>query len=184
MRRCALILAPLAALAAGCGGHSSPGVAQVGKTTATTTVATGLTGYAQCMRAHGVPAFPGPDASGGISKAQVVAASKRNPGTFNAASAACKSLLPSGGLGPQQTQQQVRARRADMLSFARCMRNRGVGRFPDPNAQGELTVEMVQAQGIDVRSPQILRIVTACLPASHGALTAAKVREAIAGAGG
>jgi hypothetical protein len=42
---------------------------------------------------------------------------------------------------------------------------------------------MVQAQGIDVRSPAVLRVVQACLPASHGALTAAKVREAISGAG-
>ena len=64
------------------------------------------------------------------------------------------------------------------------MRSHGVARFPDPTAQGQLTVEMVQAQGIDVHSPAVLRVVQACLPASHGALTPAKVREALNNAGG
>jgi hypothetical protein len=64
------------------------------------------------------------------------------------------------------------------------MRSHGVSRFPDPTAQGELTVAMVQAQGIDVHSPAVLHAVQTCLPASHGALTAAKVRAAISNAGG
>ena len=73
---------------------------------------------------------------------------------------------------------------ADGLSFARCMRGHGVTRFPDPTAQGQLTVEMVQAQGIDVHSPAILRVVQTCLPASHGMLTPAKIREALNHANG
>jgi hypothetical protein len=59
------------------------------------------------------------------------------------------------------------------------MRSHGVVRFPDPDAQGQLTLEMVQAQGIDVHSPQVLRVVQTCLPASHGLLTPAKVRQAL-----
>ena len=55
-------------------------------------------------------------------------------------------------------------------------------RVPDPTTQG-LTVEMVQAQGVDVHSPAVLHVVQRCLPASHGALTAAKVREALKNAG-
>jgi hypothetical protein len=35
-----------------------------------------------------------------------------------------------------------------------------------------------------VHSPAVLRVVQACLPASHGALTPAKVREALRNAGG
>jgi len=42
---------------------------------------------------------------------------------------------------------------------------------------------MVQAQGIDVHSPTVLRTVQACLPASHGALTPAMVRSALNRAG-
>jgi hypothetical protein len=98
---------------------------------------------------------------------------------------ACNGLLPPNrGGGTQETDQQQRIRAADGLSFARCMRGHGVARFPDPTAQGQLTVEMVQAQGIDVHSPAVLQAVQACLPASHGALTPAKVREALAKAGG
>jgi hypothetical protein len=63
------------------------------------------------------------------------------------------------------------------------MRSHGVARFPDPTARGDLSVEMVQAQGIDVHSAAVLRVVQTCLPASHGALTAAKVEEAIKNAG-
>jgi len=63
------------------------------------------------------------------------------------------------------------------------MPSHGISRFPDPTPTDGLTVEMVQAQGIDVHSPRVLRVVQACLPASHGALTPAKVNEAIANAG-
>jgi hypothetical protein len=93
-------------------------------------------------------------------------------------------LLPNGGARPQETAQQKRTRLADGLSFARCMRSHGVTRFPDPPAQSGLTVELVQAQGIDVHSTAFLRVVQACLPASHGALTPARVREALNNAGG
>ena len=64
------------------------------------------------------------------------------------------------------------------------MRSHGVANFPDPTAQGDLSVEMVQAQGIDVHAPAVLHVVQTCLPASHGALTPAKVRAAIDRTGG
>jgi hypothetical protein len=172
-----------ALLAAGCGGGGggSPGVASVASGT-TTTLQSGLVAYARCMRANGVPGFPDPDSSGGISKAQVVALGVSKP-RMVAADRICRHLLPASGLGPSQTAQQTRAQLADELSFARCMRSHGVSRFPDPGAQGGLTVEMVQAQGIDVHSPAVLRMVQACIPASHGGLTIAKVREALRNAG-
>jgi hypothetical protein len=85
---------------------------------------------------------------------------------------------------PPQSAQHTRTQIADALLFARCMRSHGVTRFPDPTAQGELSVAMVKAQGIDVHSPAVLRVVQACLPASHGALTPAKVREALRNARG
>jgi hypothetical protein len=180
--------AAIALVAAGCGGggSGSPGVATVASSTAATTTATaqgGLVAYSRCMRSHGVPGFPDPDGTGGIPKLQVVDARQRNPSRFDRADSACRSLLPNESLAPPETPQQQRVRRADGLSFARCMRSHGVANFPDPTAQGQLTVEMVQAQGIDVRSTAVLRVVQACLPASHGALTPAKVREALNNAG-
>jgi len=178
-------VAAFSLLAAGCGGGGSPGVANVASSTTTTTATThiGLVAFAACMRSHGVPNFPDPDSSGEIPKTQVVANAQANPRKFNAAQTACIHLAPNGSLGRQQTAAQKRTQLADELSFAKCMRSRGVARFPDPTAQGQLSVEMVQAQGIDVHAPAVLHVVQACLPASHGALTAAKVEEAIKNAG-
>ena len=181
-------VAAFSLLAAGCGGRGSPRVASVASSTtaATTTTqneAAVAVAFSRCMRSHGVPTFPDPSTTEPHAlkaTAQRLAAS--NP-RFTAAARACNHLLPNGGSGSQETARQTRTRRADELSFARCMRSHGVSRFPDPTSQGELTVEMVQAQGIDVHSPAVLHVVQACLPASHGALTPAKVREALNNAG-
>jgi len=181
-------VAGLSLLAAGCGGGGSRGVASVASsTTATTTTtqngAAAAVPFSSCMRSHGVPNFPDPSAIDPRAfKATAVHLAASNP-RFGAAARACNHLLPSRGSEPQETAQQRRTRLADGLSFARCMRSHGVTRFPDPTAQGDLSVEMVQAQGIDVHSPAVLRVVQTCLPASHGALTPAKVREALSSAG-
>lgn len=181
-----LAIVPLALLAAGCGGGaSSPGVADVASTAATTTTnaatQSSLLAFSQCMRSHGVPGFPDPQHfAGGNVKLTIHDTGSPH---LQTAMRACGQLLPSGGPGSQSTAEETRVRVADGLSFARCMRSHGIGNFPDPTAAGDLSVEMVQAQGIDVHSPAVLRVVQKCLPASHGALTAAKVREAIANAG-
>lgn len=196
MFRCSppLILASVVAvagfslLAAGCGGGGSRGVASVPSSTTAATPntqngAAAAVPFSRCMRSHGVPNFPDPSAIDPPAfKATAVHLAAGNP-RFAAATRACNHLLPNGGVSPQETAQQRRTRLADGLSFARCMRSHGVTRFPDPTAQGDLSVEMVQAQGIDVHSPVVLRVVQACLPASHGALTPAKVREALDNAG-
>ena len=182
-------VAAFSLLAAGCGGGGSPRVASVPSSTtaATTTTQNGAAAvvpFSRCMRSHGVPNFPDPstiDPQALKAIAQHLAAN--NP-RFAAATRTCNHLLPNGGRGSQEAAQQSRTRLADELSFARCMRRRGVTRFPDPTAQAGLSVEMVQAQGIDLHSPAVLRVVQACLPASHGALTPAKVREALNNAGG
>jgi hypothetical protein len=181
----ALTAAALSLLAAGCGGKSgSPGVANVASTTSSTSPSqSGLQAFSTCMRQHGIPSFPDPDGSGQIPKIQVVAAAQANPSKFDAAQTACMHLAPGGSLG-QQSAQEERSHLADGLSFARCMRSHGVARFPDPTPQGQLTIEMVVAQGIDVHSPAVLHAVQTCLPASHGAITPAMVQHALAEAGG
>jgi hypothetical protein len=161
-------------LTAGCGRGSA--------TTAANTSQNGTVAYSHCIRSHGVPNFPDPNTSGEIPKDKVVPLA--GSAQFQVAQRACQHVMPKSGLGPQETAHQQRTRVADALSFARCVRSRGVARFPDPTAQGDLSVEMVQAQGIDVHSPAVLHVVQACLPASHGALTPAKVREALNNAGG
>jgi hypothetical protein len=180
-----LAVAAFSLLAAGCGGGGgSPGIASVATTTsAATSPGSGPVAFANCMRTHGIPNWPDPDSRGVFDKAKLQQLGLSVARVRRIEEGPCNRLLPSGP-GPQESAQQTRTRVADALSFARCMRSHGVSRFPDPTAQGELTVEMVQAQGIDVRSTAVLRVVRACLPASHGALTPAKVREALNGAGG
>ena len=179
--------AALSLLAAGCGGgKSSPGVAGVGSspdTASTPTTQNGLLAFSRCMRSHGVPSFPDPQRyAGGNVKLTLHQYGTGSP-QFRTALNACDNLLPTNG-GPPETAQQTRTQVADALSFSRCMRGHGAPRFPDPTAQGQLTVEMVQGQGIDVHSTAFLRIVQGCLPASHGAITPAMVRQAIANAHG
>ena len=180
-----VVVVAFALLAAGCGGGGSPQVASVGSTTtaATTTTQNPLLAFSRCMRSNGMPNFPDPQRFvGGNVKLTIHQSGSGSP-HFQSAMRACNHLLPTHG-GGQEPAQQTRKQLADELSFARCMRSHGLSRFPDPSAQGGLTVEMVQAQGIDVHSHAVLRVVQTCLPASHGALTPAKVRAAIDNAGG
>jgi hypothetical protein len=178
--------AAFALFAAGCGGAGSPEVANVAtSTTGTrTTMQNGAVAFTRCMRSDGVPNFPDPPRIGAQAPKLTLQQLGVSDSKLQAAKRVCDHLLPNGGSEPQETVQQTRARLANALSFARCMRRHGVARFPDPTAQGDLSVEMVKAQGIDVRSPAVLRVVQACLPASHGALTPAKVRAALDNAGG
>ena len=190
MRRRPLILTSVvtvvafSVLAAGCGGGSSQNVASNSSSGTATTSATpnALLAFSRCMRSNGLTSFPDPQQfAGGNVKLTIRRLGLSGP-RFGAAMNACDHLLPSGP-SSQQTAQQQRAQLAAELSFARCMRSHGLARFPDPNSQGQLSVEMVQAQGIDVHSSAVLHVVQACLPASHGWLTAAKVRDAINNAG-
>lgn len=177
----------LSLLAAGCGGGgSSSRVASVAVSTATATTTTQnpAVAFSQCMRSNGVQSFPDPGNIGERNHKPTLQQLGVSGSQFEAARRACDHLLPNGDSGTQQTAQQLRTRLADELSFARCMRSHGLARFPDPTAQGQLSVEMVHAQGIDVHSPAVLHVVQACLPASHGALTPAKVRQALHDAGG
>jgi len=178
-----IAIASLTLLAAGCGGSGkSP---TTGATLSQNPVQAAFR-FSACMRNHGVTNFPDPqvinhDGEHGV---RIQAVGPKGSPHFATAQKACQGILPApSGNGPQETGQQKRTRLADALSFAKCMRSHGLTDFPDPTAQGDLSVEMVQAQGIDVHSPAFLRVVQACLPASHGALTPAKVREALNNAG-
>jgi hypothetical protein len=173
-------VAALSLLAAGCGGGgTSTGVASVttSTTATTTTIRDAAVAFARCMRSHGVPRWP----DAGKPTPQQVGVSNAQ---FQAGVDACHQLLPNGGRSSRQAARPSGAQIAGELSFARCMRSHGVDRFPDPNAQGDLSVEMVRAQGIDVHSTSVLHVVQTCLPASHGWLTAAMVSQAIKNAGG
>jgi hypothetical protein len=136
--------------------------------------------FADCMRSHGVPNWPDPNSDGVFDKHQLEALGVPDS-ALRAAGTSCNRLLPNRGGRPPETRQQTRAALAAGLAFARCMRARGFPSFPDPTSQGELTPAMVTAAGIDLHQPALLRAGLACVPVTHGLLTAAAIERAVHG---
>jgi hypothetical protein len=81
---------------------------------------------AQCMRAHGVPNFPDPGATGGLAIPDSI---NTNAPAFRSAQQACAALAgPSGGGQGAASE----SRKLQLLTLARCMRAHGVPNFGDP----------------------------------------------------
>ena len=79
---------------------------------------------------------------------------------------------PSGNAAGRASYALVRGSVSQMTKFAACVRSHGEPNFPDPNAQGQFSMSVVTAGGIDPRSPQLGRAVQACekdLPKSGSA---------------
>jgi hypothetical protein len=79
--------------------------------------------FAECIRAHGVPHFPDPDAKGDF-----VFGVDVSPAVWQKAVNACKDLQPPGALSGKRSPKQQSA----ALRFAQCVRENGVKDFPDP----------------------------------------------------
>jgi hypothetical protein len=151
--RCAavIIIAGLALLAAACGGGAPTA-------STTTTRQTAALAFSHCMRAHGVPNFPDPDARGDFPDFHLAVTKP----TASAANDACRHLLSSGSPGtPQQRQQKF----AFALKVARCLRTHGYPGFPDPTASGQSV-----PPGIDTQSPQFQAVETTCEKQARKAL--------------
>jgi hypothetical protein len=107
----------------------------------------------------------------------VVSSAIAHTRAFRAASRACQSLIPAGPIGESPAQQ--RALGHALLSFARCMRAHGIDNFPDPTPQGQITREMLAAANINLVLPNVQKGAFDCVSVTHGAITAAQVRQAI-----
>jgi hypothetical protein len=79
--------------------------------------------FAECIRGHGVPHFPDPDAKGDF-----VFGIDVTPTVWQKAVHACKALEPPGALSGKRSPKQQSA----ALRFAQCIRENGVKDFPDP----------------------------------------------------
>src|SRR5581483_2161441 len=174
-----LAIITIALLAAACGSSpSSPGTAQSSRNPATQAFR-----FAACMRDHGVRDFPDPQVTTtpgghGVGIRQVVPASVGRSPKFKPAQKACRGIMPAPGAGGQA---HSGPSKAVLLTFAGCLRNHGVSDFPDPNAQGQLTLQMMSAAGVDLKAPSFLRAAKACVGATHGAITLAEVARAVNG---
>jgi hypothetical protein len=89
------------------------------------TSATGgpLLGYARCMRAHGVPNFPDPRATGGLAIPNDI--NSESP-AFKSAEQACRKLAGGGAHAGSSE-----SRKLQLLALARCMRAHAVPAFAD-----------------------------------------------------
>jgi hypothetical protein len=134
-------LRPLAALAmvaligAGCsngsaGSRNTPSSADTAGSR-TATAQDRAVKFAECLRGHGVPHFPDPNAKG-----EFVAGIDVSPAVWRKAVDACKDLEPPGALSGKRSPKQQSA----ALRFAECIRSHGVKDFPDP-ANGEPLVD-------------------------------------------
>jgi hypothetical protein len=79
--------------------------------------------FAECIRGHGVPHFPDPNAKG-----EFVFGIDVSPAVWQKAVDACKDLQPPGSLSGKRSPKQQSA----ALRFAACVRENGVKDFPDP----------------------------------------------------
>lgn len=177
----AALIAGLAVLAAGCGskspsstnGQSAQGGKQDGVNAAYA--------FSRCMRNHGLPNFPDPKVSTGAGHTAVgiaVNPSETKSPKFNSAQKACQGILPAPN--GRSTQHDGPSKQV-LLAFARCIRNKGIQDFPDPNAQGQLPLPSVTAAGVDIHSRQFLDAATACVGVTHGEITAAQIRAGVNG---
>jgi hypothetical protein len=137
------------------------------------------------MRSHGVPSYPDPhvvSSSPGKQAIGIRVVGKGLTGSpqFKAARKACKGIMPEAeNSNPKQQAEQRRARARYLLAFAQCLRAHGLQDFPDPTAQGQLTLAMIHAAGVDLQAPSVLPAARACVGVTHGAITFAQVEQAI-----
>jgi hypothetical protein len=178
-RPMAAAIASLTVLAAGCG-SSSP-ASPNGESPASFTAAAFK--YSSCMRNHGLPSFPDPAMTdhNGQQVAYLTATIPIDPSpAFKSAAKACRRILPTpSNASMTQLAAQQSARARHVLAFAQCLRSHGIPDFPDPTSQGQLTLEMVNAAGVDLHAPTVLTAAKACLGTSDGAITAADLQRAL-----
>ena len=117
--------------------------------------------FTACMRSHGVPDFPDPDAQGGIS-IRAHSGSDLDPQSpgFQAAQKSCAKLMPGGNLTPAQQAQA----RSQALRLSTCMRAHGIPDFPDPSTSGGIEIRMHPGSDLDPSSARFQAAQKACSP--------------------
>jgi hypothetical protein len=137
--------------------------------------------FASCMRSHGVPNFPDPNAQGVITGNAADGLDPASPQFEKARRRCAKDLGNSFRPSPAQQAQM----RSHALAYSACMRSHGVPSFPDPQfgQGGQVSIRIHQGTGTDPRSPQFQSAQQACQgdlpgmlkggPAPAGADTAA-----------
>ena len=161
-------------LMSACGSSSSSP-----STTASSSPAAAAFKYASCMRKHGVAGYPDPQVTtnpdGSVAMAVEGPANASAAPAFRSAQKACSGILraPGSSTGPSGPSRQ------EFLAFAHCLHTHGISEFPDPNTQGQITGQMIDASGVDLEAPSFMAAADACVGVTHGAITRAGVARLI-----
>ena len=137
--------------------------------------------YASCMRKHGVAGYPDPQVTtnpdGSVAMAVAGPANASAAPAFRSAQKACSGILlaQSSSNGPSGPSRQ------EFLAFAHCLHTHGISDFPDPNTQGQITGQMIDASGVDLKAPSFMTAADACVGVTHGAITRANVARLVNG---
>jgi len=169
-----LVVSIASLLMSACGSSSSSP-----STTVSNSPAAAAFKYASCMRTHGVAGYPDPQVTtnpnGSIAMAVAGPASASAAPAFRSAQKACSGILlaqssSNGPIGPS---------RQEFLAFAHCLHTHGIPDFPDPNTQGEITGQMIDASGVDLKAPSFMTAADACVGVTHGAITRAGIARLV-----
>ncbi len=128
------------------------------------------------MHSHGVNGLPSPVSSPAAFKHSFTTTTP----AYTQAMGVCQRLIPgqqNSSDGGTHSRKQING----MLAFARCIRDHGFSRFPDPTSGGELSHTMLAQAGIDLHQPAVVRAADACVSVTHGVITRAVVARFIAG---
>jgi hypothetical protein len=146
--------------AAGCGRHHDPAVATANSGAPNASAGAAADGeksllkFSQCMREQGLTWFPDPQPDGGL----VV----HNPdgvdqSKVDKAEQACNKYYPAGnGGGPIPA-----ADLAKIRQVSQCMRDHGFAKYPDPDANGSITVDS-KVLGVEPTDPAFRKAIQEC----------------------
>jgi hypothetical protein len=148
-------------------------------TTASNSPAAAAFTYASCMRRHGVAGYPDPQVTTNPSGSVAIAiAGQSGPGVspaFQSAEKACSRIL----LAQSNTNGPAGPTKQEFLAFAHCLHTHGIADFPDPNPQGQITGQMIDASGVDLKAPSFATAADACVGVTHGAITRADIARVV-----
>lgn len=117
--------------------------------------------FAQCMRKNGVDM---PDPKDGKVEIRASAepggpgAGPKDDSEMEAAQKKCAHLMPNGGKPRKPKPEEI----AKMRAFSKCMRDHGVGEFPDPKPDGTMLLKAGPGTGIDPESTEFKAAQKAC----------------------
>lgn len=132
---------------------SSSGPSAVGGSPGPPSLAAEMLAFSRCMRSHGEPKFPDPDAQGQIKQQLRASGIDQNTSRYQTAASACQRLLPNGG-NSGTSQPEVQQEWSEFRSFARCMRHDGAANWPDPQPRSAIDPRPIfPIQPVDPNSP-------------------------------